>query len=155
MKSLCKSKKSFLQHRPASLINWIFSCRLWLKPRVWKQVSFLWKRKASRFMTRLPPHWEISFWTPRKNRLMFKWTARRAWSFLMTENGQVKRCSTFWIMRWNIRRRAVKSGFRLKVGKCMWKLTLLIEKQLSYLLWVFLLDYCWDGRLVGCCCLRL
>ena len=23
--------------------------------------SFLWKRKASRFMTRLPPHWEISF----------------------------------------------------------------------------------------------
>ena len=28
MKSLCKSKKSFLQHRPASLINWIFSCRL-------------------------------------------------------------------------------------------------------------------------------
>lgn len=29
------------------------------------------------------------------------------------------------------------------------------KKQLSYLLWVFLLDYCWDGRLVGCCCLRL
>lgn len=34
-----------------------------------------------------------------KNRSMFKWTARRTWSFPMTENGQAKHCSIFWTMR--------------------------------------------------------
>ncbi len=56
-----QKQKEFLTAQASQLDKLDFLMQAMIKTSRLEQVLFLWKRKASRFMTRLPPHWEVFF----------------------------------------------------------------------------------------------